>query len=227
MRIVLDNQRLERFESGSVIGAFRPLTRSRVLVRHTAAQTARKMFYRRLQVQALLNCYAIVAAKESARLLRNAAFRLFITARAIWAPTAMGVAALVLDAQGRVLLVRHGYNPGWRLPGGGVGRGEPPADAVLRELAGRSGARPAAAPALSRSIPARPAGRPWWWRFIVSRAASVNFRPNLEIREICFADPRQPPRRLDARNLAPAGGVYRRAPGFALLVSLPFARPDG
>ena len=54
------------------------------------------------------------ARVRGASLLRNATFRLFMTLRAIWAPTALGVATLVLEDQGRVLPVRHGYNPGGR-----------------------------------------------------------------------------------------------------------------
>ena len=50
-------------------------------------------------------------------------------------PTRVGVRALVLDAEGRVLLVRHTYDTGWYLPGGGVRRGESLEEAVRRELA--------------------------------------------------------------------------------------------
>ena len=138
-----------------------------------------------------MNCYDTVAAGNLG-FLKTAVFRLFITARVLWAPTAMGVAALVLDDQGRVLLVRHSYNPGWRLPGGGVGRGEPPAGAVLREMQEEVGL--AGGNASFVSLHSCRAG---WATVMVAlycvTGGCVNFRPNLEIREICFADPRHPP----------------------------------
>lgn len=55
-------------------------------------------------------------------------------------PRTVGVHGLVVDEQGRVLLVRHTYGrKGWYLPGGGVKRRESLTAAVLRELREEAG----------------------------------------------------------------------------------------
>ncbi len=51
----------------------------------------------------------------------------------------LGVRGVAIDADGRVLLVKHTYLHGWWLPGGGVERGQSCEDALIREMREEAG----------------------------------------------------------------------------------------
>lgn len=51
----------------------------------------------------------------------------------------LGVTALVVNSDNKVLLVTHTYQPGWYLPGGGVKNKEPFITAVIREVREETG----------------------------------------------------------------------------------------
>ncbi|MBL8573551.1 MAG: NUDIX domain-containing protein [Hyphomicrobiaceae bacterium] len=51
----------------------------------------------------------------------------------------LGVRVVAFDCEGRILLVRHSYLPGWYLPGGGVDPGETCLAAAARELGEETG----------------------------------------------------------------------------------------
>lgn len=51
----------------------------------------------------------------------------------------LGVRILVSNENEEVLLVRHGYVPGWHLPGGGVETGETIVDTARKELLEETG----------------------------------------------------------------------------------------
>lgn len=117
-------------------------------------------------------------------------------------PVDVGVAAVV-EQGNRVVLVRHSYKSGWYLPGGAVERGEPPAEAILRELKEEIGLTHSAPPQLL-GVFVRPV------LFATNlillyrvRDAVFVFRPSWEIRGITLTDPASPPE-------GTATGVRRR-----------------
>jgi 8-oxo-dGTP pyrophosphatase MutT (NUDIX family) len=47
--------------------------------------------------------------------------------------------AVILDAQGRILLQEKNFEPGWFIPGGAIEPGEHPEEALVREVAEETG----------------------------------------------------------------------------------------
>ena len=124
--------------------------------------------------------------------LARMALSLKIAAQALISPVAYAACALIVR-EGKVLLVRHSYVPGWLLPGGGVARAEPAEHAVIREMREEIGLLRSAPPVLF-GIYSRKTG--WATNVIVLYRlddAEFTFMPNLEIREIQFVDPLAPP----------------------------------
>ncbi len=64
------------------------------------------------------------------RIISRVLFPLWLISRG----ATLGVRAIIVDGEGRVLLVRHTYIAGWYMPGGGVERGETMVAALTREV---------------------------------------------------------------------------------------------
>ena len=121
-----------------------------------------------------------------------------MAAKALIAPVALGAHAMIIDTAGKVVLARHSYKRGLSFPGGGVGRGEAPVDAMLRELREEIGSV-RSDPPIFFGLYTRRTG---WATNVVAlyclMNSEVEFRPNLEVRELVFADPANPPPEISA-----------------------------
>lgn len=99
----------------------------------------------------------------------------------------LGVRVLATDADDRLLLVRHGYTPGWHLPGGGVDVGESATAAAHRELMEETNAA-VDGPLLLHGVFFNPrvGGRDHVVCFRARVTAGPPPAPNLEIREMGY-----------------------------------------
>ncbi|MBV8976575.1 MAG: NUDIX domain-containing protein [Alphaproteobacteria bacterium] len=149
-----------------------------------------------------------------ALLLGRLGLSLKIAAQALLSPVAYAACALIVR-EGRVLLVRHSYVQGWLLPGGGVGRGEPAEEAVLREMREEIGLLSCAAPR-QFGLYTRKSG--WATNVIVLFQiddAQFKFVPNFEVRAVEFVDPLSPPADTPPsvrRRLREFAGMESRSP---------------
>ncbi len=128
----------------------------------------------------------------------------------------LGVRGAAFDAEGKVLLVRHSYVPGWHLPGGGVEPGETLREALAREMQEEGNVTLTGVPVLHGVFFNETASRRDHVALFVVREFTWGgpLPPNAEIREAAFFPPDDLPegatqatrRRLDeiARGEAPA-----------------------
>jgi len=131
----------------------------------------------------------------------NAVVACRLAAQAVIAPVAYGAHAMIEDGEGRLLLVRHTYAPGWFFPGGGVNRGEPALDAVKRELKEEVGLESCEACDLFGLYTRKHI----WATNVIAlfhiKGAILNFKPNMEIAEAKFFPLDAPPPDIGAGPL--------------------------
>jgi ADP-ribose pyrophosphatase YjhB (NUDIX family) len=148
------------------------------------------------------------------RTLGRIALSAKVAAQALLSPVAFAACGLIVR-DGKVLLARHSYVSGWLLPGGGVARGEPAEQAILREMKEEIGLTNCAAPSLF-GLYSRKSG---WATNVIALFqlddVQFTFVPNFEIREVQFADPLAPPEGTPVsvkRRLLEFAGMEPRSP---------------
>ncbi len=107
----------------------------------------------------------------------------------------LGVRGIVVDEEGRVLLVRHTYAPGWHFPGGGVEKGETAVVSMQRELKEEAGIEAATSAIRLLSVHANHSFFPNDHVLVYRIDAWTQGEPTSrgEIAEVRFVDPLMPP----------------------------------
>jgi ADP-ribose pyrophosphatase YjhB (NUDIX family) len=125
----------------------------------------------------------------------------------------LGVRAVAVDGEGRVMLVRHTYLEGWWLPGGGVDRGETTGDAAARELFEETGLR-ATEPGRLLSVHSNhrffPGDHVLVYRFDAFEAGEMTHRG--EIAEARWFDPKALPADAHRSTRARLAEIFGGAP---------------
>jgi 8-oxo-dGTP pyrophosphatase MutT (NUDIX family) len=143
------------------------------------------------------------------RTLRDAMFQTFWR---LQRPLTIGVRGVVVREDGHVLLVRHTYTPGWHFPGGGVEQGEPTQLAVRREMQEEAGII-AEGPLDLLSVHFNHAFFPND-HVLVYRARAwrqVELTSRMEIAEVRFCDPLNPPAETTQGTLNRLAEIFRGA----------------
>ncbi len=127
----------------------------------------------------------------------------------------LGTRAMVRDDEGRILLVRHTYVPGWAFPGGGVERGETAEQALAHELKDEAGVILNARPRLF-ALYANNAGFPGdhiaFYLVEPGTWERIDWKPNREIADARFFPPDALPEDLTPGTARRMAEVLNGAP---------------
>jgi ADP-ribose pyrophosphatase YjhB (NUDIX family) len=128
-------------------------------------------------------------------------------------PRSFGAHGLALTPEGRIILVRLRYAPGWRLPGGGRDESEDARSAVLRELREEIGMVAHGSVELACELAEQADHRDDLSSLFVVR--DVLYRPrrwSWEVEALCEAEPGALPPDMSRRTLRWLAAIRKHAP---------------